>query len=300
MSAGFFIDFKRDKRQDFNLCQQPQNYKEIWVMEKQKHGSFFLCVGVLTLTLFNASSTLFGLDEKMIIFNEGRTQIYKPHGLCFMMKANNPTADWILDTGIPEKSLIEWCKTQCDKTKIFVDIGAHMGTYALSLAPFCKEVHAFECQRMTYYQLCAGIALNGYENIQAYNFALSKAEDNEKMLSLKIISEDGGGSSIRHLPTNEKFLKEEQVKVRSLDSFHLENIGFIKIDVEGAEIDVLKGAEETLKRSGWPSFIFEAWPDAWYAKQKEELFSYIKNLGYTLEPIPGYPQMFLARKKTLG
>ncbi|MBU6446990.1 MAG: FkbM family methyltransferase, partial [Verrucomicrobia bacterium] len=234
------------------------------MMKKPK--SLSLCI--LALIFFNASR-LFGLNDKMILFNEDRTQIIKPNGLFFVMKGNNPTADWILNTGIPEKSLIEWCKTQCDKTKIFVDIGAHMGTYALSLAPFCKEVHAFECQQMTYYQLCGGIALNEYYNVQAHQCALGKSEDNEKIMSLKIISEDGGGSSICNLPTNQQCLREERVKVRSLDSFHLENIGFMKIDVEGAEIDVLKGAEKTLQNSGWPPFIFEAWPDPWFAQQKE-------------------------------
>ncbi len=254
---------------------------------------FYLCLGIIILILGHTAPTLFGI-EKMILFNAEKTQVFKPEGLLFMMKGNNATADWILETGIPEKSLIEWCKTQCDKSKIFVDIGAHMGTYALSLAPFCKEVHAFECQRMTYYQLCAGIALNAFDNVQAHHFALGKTEDNEKLMTLKIISEDGGGSSILGLPTNERCLRQELVLVRSLDSFHLENVGFLKIDVEGAEIDVLKGAQQTLKNSNWPPFIFEAWPDLWYAEKKEELMMFIKSLGYVIHPIPQYPQMFFA------
>lgn len=254
---------------------------------------FYLCV----FALFPVVAPLCA-HEKMIIFNAERTEVYKPSGLVFMMKGNNQTADWILKEGIPEKSLIDWCKTYCDKSKTFVDIGAHMGTYALSLAPYCKEVHAFECQRNTYYQLCAGIALNELYNVYPHNFALGKAEDNEKLMSLKITSEDGGGSSICNLPSNLRCLREEQVVVRSLDSFHLENVGFLKIDVEGSEINVLKGAEETLKKSGWPPFIFEAWPDAWYGKQKEELMNYIRGLGYTISPIQGYPQMFLASKGT--
>jgi FkbM family methyltransferase len=173
-----------------------------------------------------------------------------------------------------------------------------MGTYALSLAPYCKEVHAFECQRMTYFQLAAGIALNGLENVHPHNFALGSPSDNGKFLTLRIISEDGGGSSIRSLPINYECLKEEQVELRTLDSFELENVGFLKIDVEGAELDVLKGAEATLKNSNWPPFIFEAWRDPWYANQKRELMEYITSLGYTITPIPNYPQMFLAARSS--
>ncbi len=251
------------------------------------------CIGLVALVFSFIESTLFS-TEKMIIFNAEKTQVFKPTGLLFVMRGNNPTAEWILKEGIPEKNLIDWSLKFCDKSKIFVDIGAHMGTYALSLAPYCKEVHAFECQRMTYYQLCAGIALNSLDNVYPYNFALGNNQDSGKQMKLKIISEDGGGSSICNLPINHHCLREEQVTIKNLDSFHLENVGFLKIDVEGAEIDVLKGAQETLKRSGWPPFIFEAWPDTWYEKQKEELMYYIRSLGYTISTIHGYPQMFLA------
>jgi FkbM family methyltransferase len=196
--------------------------------------------------------------------------------------------------GMPEKSLIDWTKKELlNRNKAFVDIGAHVGTYALSFAPHCSQVYAFECQATTYYHLCAGIALNGATNIQAHRVALSSSRGSSE---LRIISTDGGGSSICSLPTNSAPLGTERVKVKTLDSYKLRNVGLIKIDVEGNELKVLKGAIKTLKKNNYPKILFETWPDKWYETQKTELSNYLRELGYKVLPISGYSQMFLAEK----
>ena len=51
---------------------------------------------------------------------------------------------------LPEDLVIEWCKNNIKDTEKFIDIGAHVGTYAWSVAPYCKEVIAFEPTRHNY------------------------------------------------------------------------------------------------------------------------------------------------------
>ena len=75
---------------------------------------------------------------------------------------------------------------------------------------------------------------------------------------------------------------------KTIDSFNLENIGFIKMDVEENELFVLKGALNTLKQSNYPTILFES------NNSNEELFSFLKNLNYKIIQISGCSNMFLA------
>jgi len=187
--------------------------------------------------------------------------------------------------GLFEADLIEWCKEFCNSDKIFLDIGAHTGTYSISLSPYVKSVYSFEPQKMTYYALCGSVALSNVNNIECIRCALGSPEQ-IGIQTLNIISPDGGGSSI--LARNQYTLATEEIKVSTLDSFNLDNIGFIKMDIEDNEYNALLGATETLKRSNNPRIVFEC------NGSNEKLFGLIISLGYKIIPIQNYSNMFLA------
>jgi len=96
--------------------------------------------------------------------------------------------------GLFESSLMEWCRQFCSPEGIFIDIGAHTGTYSISLAHCCKTVYAFEPQKMTYYALCGSVALSDLPNVNCIQTALGSPEQVGKA-TLNIRSHDGGGSS---------------------------------------------------------------------------------------------------------
>jgi len=156
--------------------------------------------------------------------------------------------------------------------KIFIDIGSHFGSYTLLLAPKCKHVYAFEAQQMTYYQLCGGIALNRCKNVTAFNYGLTCPEERDLNLPLYITTLDGGGSTFNKSIIKQNILTENLVQMKCLDDFNLNNICLIKIDVEGYELNVIKGAIETIKRSCLPPILFEAWAEDWYIDTKKNLF----------------------------
>jgi FkbM family methyltransferase len=200
--------------------------------------------------------------------------------------------DYYCKHGLFENGLIDWCMQFCSRDKIFLDIGAHTGTYAISLAPISKAVYAFEPQRMTYYALCGSIALSNANNVYAIHSGLG-SEDQVGRKTLHIVSHDGGGSTIQH--TDEPVLKTEEIVVKTLDSFHLHNVGFMKLDVENNELFVLQGGRETIERCGYPPFIFEL--NDTTSELSHELTHYIHEvLGYKIVHIGGTRNMFLAAK----
>lgn len=208
-----------------------------------------------------------------------------------VMAERQPVVIWPMD--FPEAPLIEWAKEFLRPEVTFVDIGAHVGTYALSYAPLCKAVYAFEPQRLTFCRLCAGISLNRLTNVYPKNVALA---DSSRSAELKIISTDGGGSSIKNLTSNINPIGTEIVECRTLDSYALESVGFIKIDVEGAELEVLKGATNTIQAYK-PKILMEVWDDDSYAAHRKELSVYLEGIGYKHTVVAGFSYMWVCEPK---
>ena len=208
-------------------------------------------------------------------------------------------AQWFFEKGIAEKPLIEWFSSTFVKPdKVFLDIGAHVGTYTLKCAPNAQHTHAFECNPKVFCYLAANTALHQLETkVTVHSCALGSTAGT---LPYLIRSEDGGGNGLKILNESDSKRQSIPVEVRTLDSFNLENIGCIKIDVEGFEKDVLIGARETLRRNGYPPFIFESWGE-WKKDVsphlRTELFDYIRSeLGYQIIELSGAQDMFLASR----
>jgi FkbM family methyltransferase len=215
--------------------------------------------------------------------NENNQIVYLNNRIVHILPEVN--IEYYCKYGLFENQLIEWCKQFLKKDKVFLDIGAHSGTYSLSLADYCNEVWAFEPQKMTYYSLCGGVALSNKRNITCKQVGLG-SKDQVGYKTLNIVSNDGGGSSLH---STSGILCQETIEIVELDSFNIENIGFIKMDVEENELFVLQGSRETLRRSGFPPILFES------NHENQELFNYIQiELNYRLMRISGVNNMYLA------
>jgi FkbM family methyltransferase len=217
---------------------------------------------------------------------EDKNQIICLTEKIYILPKNN--MNYYIQNGLFEKHLMEWCRQFCKKDQNMLDIGAHSGTYTISLAENCKHVYSFEPQKMTYYSLCGSIALSNIKNVTCINFGLGSLEQVGKR-TLNIVSLDGGGSTLH--TNNNNILQTEEIEVRTLDSFNIDNIGFIKIDVEENELQVLLSGENTLKRSNYPKILFEM------NVENKELINFLKSSNYDIININGCNNMFLATNK---
>jgi len=74
-------------------------------------------------------------------------------------------------------------------------------------------------------------------------------------------------------------------EVRTLDSFNLTDVGFIKIDIEGFEEKALRGGIGTIVRNNYPPILFECWDVGYFGMTQEKhdsLFSFLRGLGYEI------------------
>jgi len=202
----------------------------------------------------------------------------------YILPSNN--LNYYRSNGLFENTLIEWCKQFCDKNKTFLDIGAHSGTYTISLAPYCKQVYSFEPQRLTYYTLCGSVALSNQENVFCLPYGLGSTEQCG-IQTLNIISNDGGGSTIH---SRDNVISKEEIIIKTLDECNISDISLIKMDVEDNEYYVLLGAKETLKRNNYPKIVFEL-NNMEVGKKTIDL---LNELGYKHHAISGYSNMYLA------
>jgi FkbM family methyltransferase len=227
--------------------------------------------------------------DQIVYLNSDRT---------FLLPATNLT--YYRDHGLFENWLIEWSRQFCRPDALFLDIGAHTGTYTVGLASSCAAVYAFEPQKMTYYALCGSVALSRLTNVTCVPFGLGSPEQ-VGTATLNIRSQDGGGSSVCALPAHE-VLATETIAVRTLDSVFQSSssnedatpISFIKMDVEYNELNVLKGAVETLRRHRYPTLLFEANDDA-ASEQNRALMAFLEqDLNYRTMKVQGTQNMYLA------
>jgi FkbM family methyltransferase len=136
-----------------------------------------------------------------------------------------------------------------------IDVGAHVGLVAIACARRGAEVHAFEPNPDTLRRLRDHIALNEVE-IAVNPVALSNSPGT-RTLYRGAAGHDGGWTFAKHQgPTHE-------IQVDTLDDYrdrHRLNVDLIKIDVEGAEAHVLRGARQTLTEDR-PLVILEVRPE---------------------------------------
>jgi len=161
--------------------------------------------------------------------------------------------DWQLPISSHEENIIK--KFMNKNNGIFIDIGAHAGLWTLKLANFYKKVICFEPNPYAFKVLCKNIKLNNLKNVKAENIALSDKKGKIKLYLYKFLSH----SSIFeiHPITNEKSRGFIEVYAIPLDEYEInEKIGLIKIDTEGSEINIIKGAIRKIKENK-PKLVIE-------------------------------------------
>ncbi len=165
----------------------------------------------------------------------------------------------------------------------FIDIGANIGLMSLHAAKILSgrgKVLSFEPLLNTYDILVQNIELNNFGNIEAANIAIGSTNGTVDIFDNLAINR---GSSSLIKPNHAESC--HKISIKRLDEYLAEhrinrNINCIKIDVEGWELEVLKGANTLLSGSDAPICIIECSTlHPTYGGDAQEIYTFLRNIN---------------------
>tara|TARA_Y100000591_G_scaffold150719_1_gene129593 strand:+ start:2616 stop:3443 length:828 start_codon:yes stop_codon:yes gene_type:complete len=183
----------------------------------------------------------------------------------------------------------EYIESSTDKLCI-LDIGAHVG---LTILPLCEmssnntKIYGFEPSSRNFDALKFNVKLNNFHKVILENCLVGEEDVHE---ALFYETDDISATSSIVNNENRNFEKTFKKQV-SIDSYCQKNNlcpDLIKIDVEGAEISVLRGAKETMKRFK-PIIFLSVHPNQilQLGGSEEDLLEIINYCGYSISNIDG-------------
>jgi FkbM family methyltransferase len=151
-------------------------------------------------------------------------------------------------------------------TGLAVDVGANVGNHTMWLAAVCG-LHVAAFEPIVPMQLQSNVVLNNLEDrVDIYPDALG-AVNGEYLKHV-------GEGKLRKPRNNGS---HADIRIHTLDSYKLEDVTLIKIDVEGMEAAVLRGGEETIRRDR-PVIFAEEW--AGNPKWHRQIAAVLEPWGY--------------------
>lgn len=162
-------------------------------------------------------------------------------------------------------------------TGLCLDIGANIGVISQALLANGHNVVAFEPQPELYELLSENMAASAIRDLQSK--AVNSAVGDEVGLAPMAKVYYGDKGNFGGMGLFEKSIYGTiNVPVVTIDGYNFDDVGFMKIDVEGYEYETLVGATETIKRCRPIMYIEDD-----RSAKSERLRKYIESLGYTIE-----------------
>ncbi len=252
-----FGDYRIEQQQHSILIPITKNYFETLSLDIIKqdlewdtlwniHDWFY---GLSLLRIFNYNIRSF--DEKYVLLNNDYTFIVRKRvgddlNFSLLIHEQYEYRRWFIPILFASED-----------DRIFVDVGAHIGGYSVRACKMNAKVIAIEPEEENFKLLKRNLKLNSCHSC----ITLKKAAGKEKAILPLYDAQSSGGYSLVNTSKTKRI--KEYVEVEPLDDLVLPYIPYnskirlMKIDVEGAELEVLEGAPKTLKRTQY--LMIEIW-----------------------------------------
>jgi FkbM family methyltransferase len=186
----------------------------------------------------------------------------------FVLKSGDLISEFVALQGCWDSHLMPILEDVARKRQgTAVDVGAHLGLLSAAMAKRFSRVISFEPNDFNYRLLVANMSINGLLHVEcnktplfskAVQLSLGKPEDQEIPLPLKSTKDFDGleASNLGAYSFTQDGTGIFPATARTLDSYALDDVAFLKIDTQGADGEIVRGAIDTIRRCQ-PVVVFE-------------------------------------------
>jgi|TARA_A100001011_G_scaffold285898_1_gene296481 FkbM family methyltransferase len=163
------------------------------------------------------------------------------------------------------KQFVKWCEKNNKKFSLILDIGAWCGTWSMAMQKYADEIYCYEPNKIHFECLIKN--LKTFQHIKLHNHAVGNRDGKIKLTS------ETATQNTRVL------LEEGETVILKLDSMDIHNPDMLKIDVEGLEMEVLKGGHKLLENIEFVMIELNN-NSKKYGSSNKLIQKHMKNLGF--------------------
>jgi len=259
-----------------------------------------------------ARGTALRAGDRISVGKTGLVIVASPAGTQLLVRQDDLIGRIVADGQEWEPHVRQEIERSARPDGIAVDVGAYIGLHTLTMSRWFGTVHAFEPQRGIFQILCGNLAINNRLNVLPHNTGLYDRAGSMRLAPQERQEVDtpvvDGNPDYAHIKNAAAlgfdFITEGggDVPAIALDDMALENVALIKIDAQGADLRVLRGAEATIRRCR-PTILFEWERDLsqQHGSVLEDYTAFFDGLGYELailqDTSPGRQADYIARPR---
>jgi FkbM family methyltransferase len=174
---------------------------------------------------------------------------------------------------------------------VAIDCGANIGVHTVEWAQFMQgwgTVIAFEAQERVYYALAGNIAINNCFNARAVWAAVGDRDGSIGVPTPNYFEASSFGSLELRKSQNNEYIGQaidyrseqlQETRLVAIDNMDLVRLDFLKVDIEGMEMEALVGARETI-RTHKPQLLIEK-----IKSDESQIRTFLLGLGYHVMPL---------------